>query len=119
MSVAVVASQGQEALNMKKQKLIATFADGQTITRTTAKPYTHAFQVCLECTPSPDEQAEGVTALGKSVWTGFASSRDLAEKGARYYSPSEKTKRRRVQYDPRSLRKITALSVEIVQVSQA
>lgn len=103
---------------MKKQKLSATFPDGQTITRTTAKPYTHAFQVWSEWTPSPNEQAEGRAAARKSVWAGFASSRDLAEKAARSACPVLKPKAR-MRYDPRDLATVRVLSVEIVQVSQA
>ena len=57
---------------MTKMTLQATFTDGETITRNTAKGYTHAWKVTMTGHPN----------ARRTEWSGFASSRAAAEKAA-------------------------------------
>ena len=52
-------------------KVIATFSNGQTISRDTTKPLTHAYQAINQW----------------QTFTGFAGSEELAKKAANYGNP--------------------------------
>lgn len=60
----------------KKTKYAATMADGTVLTRSSERPYTHAWAVYYAGERS-------------FIHTGFSSSKDLAEKAARACFPSD------------------------------